>query len=347
MEINTGKRCNTLLYLAVGDAAGKPFEAPPDGGKAGIEPYDHRKWNGRTFLHGTYEGLGEYGKAPGRYTDDTQMSIIAARLLLNGAFSGEGIGYFSRNLLRGYCDWITDTNPETSPRGVGGTVDRSLRLASTLGEKYLDFGASWAFKSMFKSDYCGCGTAMRATPYGIVLSSREHLLKYTTADSDLTHPSKEAQAGSFAVAMMVSLALCGGYGISLIENVCRIVAEEFPYTRMSTALKMVPYLKSSSLRSHNSGDVVDVVASAMVMLLCFMQEEETTAKDIMKFSVGLGGDVDSRTAILCAWIGSLQIQDKHADQFLLPESLTSTVENSEILSGYDAQLLAYRGNVQL
>lgn len=308
MSVNRNSRLvsRPLLGLAIGDALGKPFEEIP-GHPAPGHPED---WN-CTYLPGRKELVGEYGVPPGHFTDDTQMSLALAQALL-------AKGEYSRGeALRVYSAWAKATGAD-APRGMGGTIKTVLDWLDgditaglfRLTEKAVRANEHPMSRNSFDNRYVGSGTAMRAAPIGAFFPDIDAILQACKDDAYLTHASIEAAAGSFAVAVAVRHCIDGYENIesvgAIVRHICDDVQTHFPYTRMATAATHVDALTWESFTSYagfrTSGDVVDVVTSALGLFLCYSKPEQI--QEVLYESCTMGGDADTRTAILGALLGA-------------------------------------------
>lgn len=112
-----------LLGCAVADALGKPFETKPASHRA-LQEWDQVSYLPGDYpnLPGPYHNTDELLNRPGVPTDDTQMSRVLARSLVSGT-----------SALQGYVEWMEGKSFVGAPRGIGGTIRRSL-LAHSKGE---------------------------------------------------------------------------------------------------------------------------------------------------------------------------------------------------------------------
>lgn len=341
-----------LLGLAIGDAYGKPFEVLADQEAIPV-PYQDPDLQ---YLPGRVEIVGPWGVPPGQFTDDTQMSLaLATALLAAGTYDRETV-------LRQYVEWHL-TRGHNEPRGEGGTIKKVLdwvwvRVAlalrdstqsmqgafmealSRLGPDAEHDGSHPALRANTSqgSGYVGSGTAMRAAPIGAFFSDEKEILLACEADAYLTHASREAWAGSFAVAYGVRLAMempANYLPDAIIQDVQDVVAKHFRYTRVSESLRHAwavadsdcPYFWSFD----PSGDVAAVVGSAFALFGISSRQDETS--EVFQTSCHIGGDTDTRTAILGALLGARRGEEG------LPASLIPGVERLSDLRDMDQRLV--------
>jgi ADP-ribosylglycohydrolase len=291
-----------LLGVAIGDAMGKPFET-----MARKDP-PLRDWRGGTFLPGTYEGLGEAGKKPGAWTDDTQMTLSLAQSIIDGKGA-----YDPAKAADAYLRWYRGEGPGGAPRGIGGTLRKAM-VRLDLGEPWHDSGEVYKV-----GDPVGCGTAMRAAPLGFVGNSPGDTMHLAAQDAAITHNHPEAMAGSAAVALMVSwLRTPEGraapfdavaMAIQFLEGSYRntMVVRGLHLALMCVGRSAVhPYHAFNVLGT--SGLVWDVVPSAVFAFLKAADEALSISHapllEAFTYAIKAGGDTDSRAAITGALLGA-------------------------------------------
>ncbi len=159
-----------LVEMAIGDAYGAGFEYVRD-----------RRWVTQ------HNDLSDYTKhpthriKPGSYTDDTQMSVAIAELILDGAdwtplnIADRFVSVFHRDKRPGYaggfCQFLKKTHD---------------------GQAFLDGIRPTSDKS---------GAAMRAAPVG-VFGSIDEVIEKSTIQAKLTHDTPEGINSSVAVSLM-------------------------------------------------------------------------------------------------------------------------------------------------
>ncbi|HST83757.1 MAG TPA: ADP-ribosylglycohydrolase family protein [Kineosporiaceae bacterium] len=157
-----------LLELAVGDAYGAGFEY--------VDPAIVAREN---TLAG-YIQHPRHAIAPGRYTDDTQMSLAIAETLVSGrpwtaeVLADAFVQAFKRDPREGYASRFYDFLTEVSD-----------------GEEFL---------ARIHADSDKSGAAMRAAPIG-VLSKVAQVLDYATVQARVTHDTPDGIAAACAAAL--------------------------------------------------------------------------------------------------------------------------------------------------
>lgn len=158
-----------LSHIAVADAYGAGFEYSA--------PTPDRPNTGNTYVaHPTHLSV-----RPGMYTDDTQMSIAVAEVLLSHdrsplAFANAFVGAFHRDPRDGYA------------RGF-----QAFLPTVTSGADFL---------ARIKPNSAKSGGAMRAGPVGL-LSNVGDVLALSALQARLTHDTPEGVAAAQAAALMV------------------------------------------------------------------------------------------------------------------------------------------------
>lgn len=277
-----------LLGLAVGDALGGPFEQAPD--ECGVSyPPGLEEWEG------TMEPS-RLGPA-GTCSDDTGMARALTRSLVRCG------GYRPEDAAREYLEWF---NANENSSGVGGTIRKALvryrtaRIWETCGVRE------------FPRGYVGNGTAMRAAPFGIAFQrDLKSCAQAAALDATLTHNHLEAQAGSVAVALWVSLSLTGEDLFGVHDEVIELMRAEYRYTRTWTLLSSTQELVQErsllggqrGLRAEalirswgNGGDVAATVAGAMACAVLHSGTPNPFRGAVISAVRG-AGDSDTRAAI--------------------------------------------------
>jgi ADP-ribosylglycohydrolase len=158
-----------LLEIAIADAYGHGFEyAPPD---------ETRKNDGETHCqHPRHLRL-----LPGMYTDDAQMSMAVAQVVLSGEVSPET-----------FADAFVDRFKADPRDGYARGFQAFLEGVSD--------GAD--FLARIRPDSEKGGAAMRAGPIGL-LPDIERIIAVAELQARLTHDTVKGRASSKAVALMV------------------------------------------------------------------------------------------------------------------------------------------------
>ena len=175
-----------ILGAAIGDAMGHPTEfiRSFEGIRRKYGPDGVRKfelfWN-------------RDGKRFAPYTDDTQMAEAVLRGLLDGRSQGADLDATMALIAERFIKW--NNHPQGGHRGPGG--------ACRAGCAALERGVPW--REAGGKDAGGCGSVMRAYPFGLVFAEEpERAEAWAVAHSLLTHrhPMATSAAGAMAVGMV-------------------------------------------------------------------------------------------------------------------------------------------------
>ena len=172
-----------IIGLAVGDALGHPTEFVPS-----VRAIRER-WGDRGIT--TFEATEDH--PPGTFTDDTQMSIAAARALIRAGHAGTD--RLMTTLADEFVAWSKSPKNDRAPGGA--CMSGCFALAA---------GANWRRAGVAQSK--GCGAAMRAAPFGLYFGDDpDALVGVTASQSALTHRHPTGIASSVAAAAAVASTL--------------------------------------------------------------------------------------------------------------------------------------------
>lgn len=290
-----------LLGGAVGDALGYPVEFLS-------EPEILRQY-GPTGI----KTLAQAG-SPARVSDDTQMTLFAANAWIYGC-SGEGWDISTAWLA--YREWLGTQGDESrmgKPRmWIYG--DRRLHARRAPGNTCLSairFSDRGGTMKNPVNNSKGCGTVMRAAPYGLMPGSREAAMERAAADAALTHGHPLAWGSSAWLAACVH-ALVEGAG-PLADRVADI---KLPQRLNPDGTLLALVQKAIALA--NREDVTDLEAihalgegwvaeeALAIALFCALRHRDDFAA-ALRAAVNHKGDSDSTGAIcgniLGAWLGA-------------------------------------------
>lgn len=300
----------TLVGCAIGDALGNPFEMK----LANYKPL--QEWDGQFKEGGTF-----WWGQPGQYTDDTLMSMaLSLSLIEHKGFNHEDIG-------AKYLAWMESGNT----RGIGGTTQKALERIKQ--------GASVFESGLTHNDgkpACGNGTAMRASPLGLVYRyDLIHLMEYAIKDASITHNAQEPKVGSVAVALGTALLATGMVGPEdLLTEVSSVLTDSIVKERILLAQQCIDlgietYEALEKIESH--GYVPATVGAAFYCL-----GATDNFKDAVIMAVKAGGDTDTTAAIVGAMAGTyyglegIPEEYKSVENFDLLQKLTDSLLEIEI-----------------
>ena len=276
-----------LLGGAVGDALGYPVEflSEPEilrqYGPAGIQT------------------LAQAG-SPARVSDDTQMTLFAANAWIYGC-SGEGWDISTAWLA--YREWLGTQGDESrmgKPRmWIYG--DRRLHARRAPGNTCLSairFSDRGGTLENPVNNSKGCGTVMRAAPYGLMPGSRETAMERAAADAALTHGHPLAWGSSAWLAACVH-ALVHGQGMDGLEEI-RLPRNLDPEGSLQSlvqraialAVEAVPDLEAI----HTLGEGWVAEEALAIALFCALRHRDNFAA-ALRAAVNHKGDSDSTGAI--------------------------------------------------
>ncbi len=294
------KFIGSLIGVAVGDALGMVVE----GWSAG----DIRA------TYGVLKEMQDQRFGPGRYTDDTQMTLLIAESLLDQK------GFDSEDLAKKFARW------PLFARGGG--------YACTVACNKLAQGVSWKESGV---DSAGCGSAMRVAPIGLFFHGRpDELLEAVRISSLMTHTDPRAVAGALAVAHAVSLCISweGAFDprvfLSSIASFIAPTSHDLSEKVNGLLLLQDKPLEEAMEHIGVGGFVMETVPAALFYFILSPDDFETG----MINAVNGGGDTDSIAAILGGISGAYNGIEAIPDRWVKPlESRKRIVKLGEELSG--------------
>jgi len=300
-----------LLGVGIGDALGVRFETLHADDPALLA------WDGTTFLGSPHLKL-----PPGKWTDDTQMSMCLAESLIACR------GFDVTDVARRYLAWYRSG----TARGMGSSTQKALDV--------LGWGVGPDVSGELYA--VGAGSAMRAIPLGLVFPSRllprdqrtplRELLDYAVKDARITHATREAAEASATVAFLAGVANTVPLDAQdvpwLREHLKVFLGSSVPAGCMREALERS--LATTTIEGMHAlgvgGACFEVVPTAVACLLTTTTFEEAVVR-----AIRLGGDTDTRAAIVGGWAGLCRA---------IPEPWIAQVEASAQLQQLDRELLA-------
>lgn len=285
-----------LVRIAQGDAYGAAVEYLPS-------KHRHLLVKARRFYH--YLAHPTHGHKPGAYTDDTQMSIAVAevvlstklcldRTVLRSDLANAFVCAFRRDRRTGYSRKFQAFLEDDSLAGTG-----SLLLAN------------------INPDSKKNGAAMRAVPFG-VLKDPVWVMEAARANASITHDTIEGHISSVLIALMSHFALWTDEPFNGFADWVHQEDIWFDLNRhereMVDRCVNVPW--SGTVKHSDYCSVADATVHAVFTLLIHTR----SLKESMMRAIDWGGDVDSVMAI--TWgIQSARLRDE------LPEWMDSGLEN--------------------
>jgi len=276
---------NMLLGRAFGDAFG-----------VGFELLMNRKKVRRKFQFDHYY-IGGPGWKRGQYSDDTQMSMAVAELLI----SKREFNKF--NLANKFVEVY-----RRDPHSGYGSIRHSLKKAKNGAELLRTIrGNSW-----------GNGACMRVTPIGI-LPNLKKVIQYAKINAKVTHNSPSAIASSVCIATATHYFY---YNLGKPEkvfdyciNACRgIDGESIKYFEAVRDMKKFDSALLFGEENKECGVPVNGMRTAGAVLYIISRFYKNPS-ETLKEAVLLGGDTDT-TASMCLGIVAMKTGIKKLPFFL-------------------------------
>ncbi len=282
-----------LLGIAIGDTFGAGYEF--------VRNYDRDKLQEINIAEYRAHPSPNYKHKKGRYTDDTQMSIAVAELLISGQeFNLENLADFfvrcyKRDPIVGYA------------KGFQAFLD-----SISTKEEFLAKIISTSTRN---------GAAMRAVPIG-VLDDPERVVNYATINASLTHNTPNGRASSVIVSLLSHYQLFERR-IATVEEIMPYIhnvdAETTSYIKKIAKMDVLDPELLFGQEHKDKGVPCDGMRTAGAVF--YLLSRFTEPKDILRESIRLGGDTDSVASI------SLGINFMHREVSDLPQSLYDELTN--------------------
>lgn len=255
---------------------------------------------------------------PGRYTDDTQMSIAVAEVMLTGLFDDHAarrlqfaeafVRVFRRDRRDGYARRF-QAFLESEKAATGYRFLRNIRPDSDKN-----------------------GAAMRAVPIGVLSDPRE-VVRVALMNASLTHDTPDGRMSSLVVALLSHFALYEDQPFDAFPG--WVTSHSLPITRSeeSSIQWMFDRPWSGPVQQLDNISVARATVHAVIHLLL----RTSGLKESMLRAIHWGGDVDSVMAI--TWgIQSTRLREP------LPNWLETELEDGDFgrryLKALGSQLMA-------
>lgn len=295
---------NMMIGIALGDAFGAGYEfAFKERSKFhDVDINNYRKHNNPNFNH-----------KQGMYTDDTQMSIGVAKLLV----SGKQFNHI--NLANSFVD----TYKQDPIKGYARGFQAFLNSISDGND----------FLSKIRPDSKRNGAAMRAVPIGLV-NDLEKVIKYAKINAHLTHNNSKGISSSVAVALLSHNNFYNGENPNIKKDIIPIIEkideETANYLQEVSQMKEFDAELLFGIKHKDKGVPCNGMRTAgAVMHILY---NYNTPKDILIESVRLGGDTDSVASIA---LGIHMINDSFDN---LPKPLYDKLTNYKFGKDYLLEL---------
>lgn len=310
------------------DALGQPFEF------CNFQKIKDFAWDG-SFKHGDVWNL-----EPGKYTDDTKMALAIVESLL------EKKKFDADNVASKYVAWVRSGDV----RGIGLSCERAInKLANGTSPK--ESGAmtkryrgtaKYGFKRAGEDvlslsltgsgDYCGNGTVMRCAPIGLYFHNDLAGLEVAAkTDATMTHDHLDARDSSYALCYYIARLVNGLNKFEALKEVVNLPKEgtnvHQHLLNAIAALDENLTIEDVSGKLGARGTAHETFATAIYFFLKYPDFKSAVIN-----SIAIGGDTDTRAAIVGALAGTTYGLEG------IPVEYISTVEGSERLQAFDKQL---------
>ena len=273
-----------ILGAAVGDALGHPVEF--------MDLDGIRRAYGPEGVTGYVLWWGDGARRFAPYTDDTQMAEVTLRALLTAREAGEDLEPTMERIGRGYAEWAE--TPQGGHRAPGSACLR--------GARELRDGRAWRAGD---PDAGGCGSVMRAHPFGVLFSHDEALAeRWAVEHSRLTHAHPMALAACAALAVGVRRALRGAEPSAVLDGLIDAAAhwdaETAVLCRSAARGELSGQPPEKALERLQGWNAREAVAAAAYV---FGRQPDEPRKAVLE-AVNSPGDSDSIGTLVGALIGA-------------------------------------------
>ena len=290
-----------LLGAALGDALGMPNETAPSRLHAPLRGF--RK---------AYKGHPNDGLKPGQFTDDTQLMLIAGRLLADREFSGEA--YASR-LKRCYEEGLLRF-PDSALHAVCEHLkDRVWKEAA------------------IHSATSGC--IPLAVPFALAYTDIIECSERLVQACSVTHIHPGALAGAVTVATLIRSTIAGDKAPLTRAAEAAMREDEILGARVREALRLADEgitIQGALERLGNDSSVYQTVPLAF-----FLSARIRSAEELLKIASQVGGNTDTIAYICGAYIGA------RLGRSALPVDLLDLLESRDLIEGLATGLLRRTG----
>lgn len=277
---------NMLLRIAQGDAYAMAVEYVKR--EKHPELYENALKFEKFLQHPTHKKL-----KPGMYTDDTQMSIANAELIIRDASGCYWENYLTPDRFR---EHFLEVFKRDERDGYSRGFQKLLEECNTADE----------LKEKLVPDSNKNGAAMRAMVFGVI-SDPKQVADLAAVQATVTHNTPQGIGSAMAVALMSHFTLHTDLPfqemLGWCEQFCPLVFREFKTDW------------DRSVREY-ADDPNDLgVGMNTAWAVCTLLQQETSLMGILRRTIEWGGDTDSVAAI--AWgIASARYQDEQLPEFL-------------------------------
>jgi ADP-ribosylglycohydrolase len=304
---------NTLQGVAIGDAFGVGIEF-----KSRPWILEHVHFNHIIPRTNNVWKSNGFPLDPGTYSDDTEHTIAVAEALLADA-------PFTADLLleKFKHEYETDKQIKGYPRQGHGSIEHWYT-----GEKTIDEVRT----AQSLRDDPGNAPVMRAIP--ITFTDRETLHDYAIINADVTHPNEAARQASL-ITVLTAWHFIRNQGTC--ETLFPFLIQELnngDLTALLTTIDALPHpdqlTESDFVILHGvqplpfvpwDNNIYGLPCAALktAINVAYVMKHSTSAFDALKYSIRMGGDVDSLAAV-CTGIASGTYGTDSLPQFLFEQT---------------------------
>ncbi|GLI45354.1 ADP-ribosylglycohydrolase family protein [Methanoculleus bourgensis] len=285
-----------LLGAAMGDALGMARESTPPDFQRLHEGY-RRAWRGHPNA----------GLKPGQFTDDTQMMLLVAGMLVGGTYSEQG---YAAALARMYM------NEEL--RFPDAAVDAACRRLLLSGEQ----------PGGVASNTAGCISI--SIPFALAYSDPVDVTERVVQACSVTHTHPAAHAGAVTVAMLVHYAVRGRPdALSLAEKHAGL--EDIT---LGNKIRAAVRLANEGISLESALSVIgnDVTVYQTVPLAFFLIHRIRDVSVLLNTAAHVGGNTDTIAFICGAYAGATY------GKSALPRDLLEGLEGRDAIESMAARL---------
>jgi ADP-ribosylglycohydrolase len=312
----TSRCVGSVAGFAVGDAMGMPAQF--------LTRDQIRRYYGKhisSFLK-AHPGHASDFLPAGSYTDDTQMMLATAEVLI------ECRKMDPARQADALLSWYVNTNPHRTPM-----------RANVRACRHLSMGRAWTKSGVFSG---GCGAAVRMLPIGLFYcTDPDRLVRAALDECVITHTDPHARAASVAVAYLVGRLIqatphCSA-GDQVLETADRVAPLDADTAAMLRWVTQIVHLtpEEALFEIGTSSDAIEAIPAAVY---CLLKHPRNFAHAVQT-AVNGGDAADSIAALTGGFIGALNGAEA------IPKEWMAEVENAALLRDVGESLAAVAAQV--
>lgn len=282
--LNADRVAGAVLGAAIGDALGYPVEFIKSVAEI-------RERFGAEGVTGYVRYRSEEGRRFARYSDDTQMAEIVLRSLIWRREHDADLDRTMRLMAQGFVRWAYA--PQGGHRAPGNACLAGCRMLHA-GDPWSEAGGA---------DAGGCGSVMRAYPFGLMFRDPEQGESWAVEHSKMTHRAPLAFAACAAMARGTWAALHGesadAIGAAMVEAAERHDAATADMIRQAQAVALREEPETVLQRLQGWAAHEAIAAAAYV----FARHPDDARAALLE-AVNSPGDSDSIGTLVGALVGA-------------------------------------------